>query len=59
MRCDGKLVSISSPTVARSIGIETVFQDLALIPNLDAAANLFIGREIGWGVQRVSQGIAK
>ena len=49
VHCDGKLVSISSPTVARSIGIETVFQDLALIPNLDAAANLFIGREIGWG----------
>jgi ABC-type sugar transport system ATPase subunit len=49
IRCEGQLVSISSPSVARSLGIETVFQDLALIPNLDAAANLFIGRELGWG----------
>jgi ABC-type sugar transport system ATPase subunit len=48
MRCEGKPVTISSPNIARSLGIETVFQDLALIPNLDAAANLFIGREIGW-----------
>jgi ABC-type sugar transport system ATPase subunit len=49
VECEGKPVAITSPTVARSLGIETVFQDLALIPNLDAAANLFIGRELGWG----------
>jgi len=49
IHCEGKPVTISSPGVARSLGIETVFQDLALIPNLDAAANLFIGRELGWG----------
>jgi ABC-type sugar transport system ATPase subunit len=49
IECEGKPVTIASPTVARSLGIETVFQDLALIPNLDAAANLFIGRELGWG----------
>jgi len=49
IRCEGQPVTISSPVVARSLGIETVFQDLALIPNLDAAANLFIGRELGWG----------
>jgi simple sugar transport system ATP-binding protein len=49
IRCEGRPVSITSPRVARSLGIETVFQDLALIPNLDAAANLFIGRELGWG----------
>ena len=47
--CEGSPVGISSPAVARSLGIETVFQDLALIPNLDSAANLFIGRELGWG----------
>jgi ABC-type sugar transport system ATPase subunit len=54
-RCEGKDVVISSPNVARSLGIETVFQDLALIPNLDASANLFIGRELGWfkGLLRV------
>jgi ABC-type sugar transport system ATPase subunit len=49
IECEGKPAAITSPTVARSLGIETVFQDLALIPNLDAAANLFIGRELGWG----------
>jgi ABC-type sugar transport system ATPase subunit len=49
IRCEGTPVSISSPGIARKLGIETVFQDLALIPNLDAAANLFIGRELGWG----------
>jgi ABC-type sugar transport system ATPase subunit len=49
VKCEGKPVAITSPTIARSLGIETVFQDLALIPNLDAAANLFIGRELGWG----------
>jgi ABC-type sugar transport system ATPase subunit len=49
IECEGKPVAITSPKVARSLGIETVFQDLALIPNLDAAANLFIGRELGWG----------
>ncbi len=48
IHCEGKPVTITSPSVARSLGIETVFQDLALIPNLDAAANLFIGRELGW-----------
>ena len=49
IHCEGRQVTIPSPKVARSLGIETVFQDLALIPNLDAAANLFIGREMGWG----------
>ncbi|HTO67645.1 MAG TPA: ATP-binding cassette domain-containing protein [Bradyrhizobium sp.] len=49
VHCEGKPISISSPNVARRHGIETVFQDLGLIPNLDAAANLYIGRETGWG----------
>jgi ABC-type sugar transport system ATPase subunit len=49
LRCEAREVVISSPSVARSLGIETVFQDLALIPNLDPAANLFIGRELSWG----------
>lgn len=49
IECEGRAVAITSPGAARALGIETVFQDLALIPNLDAAANLFIGREIGWG----------
>jgi simple sugar transport system ATP-binding protein len=43
---DGKAVSFSSPVDARSHGIETVYQDLALAPDLDAAANLYLGREM-------------
>jgi simple sugar transport system ATP-binding protein len=43
---DGKPVQMSSPIEARKHGIETVYQDLALAPDLDAAANLHLGREI-------------
>ncbi|MBV9578865.1 MAG: sugar ABC transporter ATP-binding protein [Chloroflexi bacterium] len=38
-------VSFSTPEGARRIGIETIYQDLALCENLDAAANIFLGRE--------------
>jgi simple sugar transport system ATP-binding protein len=43
---EGRTVSISSPTAARQLGVETVYQDLALAADLDPAANLFLGREI-------------
>ena len=43
---NGREVSITSPAVARELGIATVFQDLALCDNLDVVANLFLGREI-------------
>ncbi|MGO1850845.1 ATP-binding cassette domain-containing protein [Microbacterium sp.] len=43
---DGAPVEITSPTHAQSLGIETVYQDLALAPDLDAPANLFLGREV-------------
>jgi simple sugar transport system ATP-binding protein len=42
----GVPVSFSNPLDARAHGIETVYQDLALAPDLDAAANLHLGREI-------------
>jgi ABC-type sugar transport system ATPase subunit len=42
---DGSPVTIGSPHDARDLGIETVYQDLALAEHLDAAANLFLGRE--------------
>ncbi len=42
---DGNPVAISSPREARALGIETVYQDLGLADHLDAAANLFLGRE--------------
>ena len=43
---DGKPVQLTSPTDAEKRGIETVYQDLALAPDLDAASNVFLGREI-------------
>jgi len=41
----GKKVNLSSPSEARGLGIETVYQDLALAPDLPIWANLFLGRE--------------
>jgi simple sugar transport system ATP-binding protein len=43
---EGQPVTLTSPLDARRHGIETVYQDLALAPDLDAAANLHLGREI-------------
>ncbi|GAA5059778.1 ATP-binding cassette domain-containing protein [Nocardia callitridis] len=42
----GNSVVLNSPTAARKLGIETVYQDLAVAPDLDPAANLFLGREL-------------
>jgi fructose transport system ATP-binding protein len=42
---DGERVHFRSPYDARSAGIETVYQDLAVAPALDIAENLFLGRE--------------
>jgi ABC-type sugar transport system ATPase subunit len=42
----GRQVRIASPLEARDLGIETVYQDLAVVPQLDVEANLFLGREI-------------
>jgi D-xylose transport system ATP-binding protein len=44
-RYAGRVVSVNSPREATSLGIETVYQDLALCDNLDVVANLFLGRE--------------
>src|SRR5258708_2426350 len=43
---DGKPVIINSPQAASQLGIETVYQDLALCDNLDVVSNLFLGHEI-------------
>ena len=43
---DGKPVHFRSPLDARKLGIETVYQDLAVAPALDIATNLFLGREL-------------
>lgn len=43
---DGKEVTIENPRDARAQNIETIYQTLALADNLDAASNLFLGREL-------------
>src|SRR5690348_17432128 len=43
---DGKAVHFTRPIDARAVGIEVVYQDLALADNLTAAANVFLGREL-------------
>ena len=43
---EGKEVTFATPIDAREVGIETVFQDLALCPHLSPVQNLFLGREI-------------
>jgi fructose transport system ATP-binding protein len=45
IRLDGERVRFRSPGDARSAGIETVYQDLAVAPSLDIASNIFLGRE--------------
>ena len=46
IRINGKPVSIRNPRDARRYNIETIYQTLALADNLDAPANLFLGREL-------------
>jgi D-xylose transport system ATP-binding protein len=41
----GQPVKITNPNIATRLGIQTVYQDLALCDNLDVVANLFLGRE--------------
>jgi fructose transport system ATP-binding protein len=45
IRLDGRRMTFKGPQDARAHGIETVYQNLALSPALDIAANLFLGRE--------------
>jgi ABC-type sugar transport system ATPase subunit len=42
----GQKVNFASPRDARDMGIETIYQDLALAENLDVGSNVFLGREI-------------
>jgi fructose transport system ATP-binding protein len=46
IKLDGKTVSFKTPMSARGMGIETVYQNLALAPALNISDNLFLGREI-------------
>jgi len=47
IRFDSKAVHFHRPVDAHAVGIEVVYQDLALADNLTAAANVFLGRELG------------
>ena len=42
---NGKTVAFNSPAEAHAAGIETVYQDLSVAPDLSPAANMFMGRE--------------
>ncbi|GIV68830.1 ATP-binding cassette domain-containing protein [Caldilinea sp.] len=42
---EGREITMASPLEARNLGIETIYQDLALCENLDATVNIFLGRE--------------
>jgi simple sugar transport system ATP-binding protein len=52
---DGQEVSFHTPIDARKVGIETVYQDLALAPDLSIWANMFLGREavVGGALGRI------
>ncbi len=46
MKFQGKEVTLADPSASLSLGIATVFQDLALCENLDVVANIFLGKEL-------------
>jgi D-xylose transport system ATP-binding protein len=53
---DGRPATLSSPAAARALGIETVYQDLALFDNLAPIDNFYAGRELA-GPQWLPQGL--
>ncbi len=46
IRFEGKPVCFNTPYRAKAAGIETVYQDLSLCPNIDVVSNFFMGREL-------------
>jgi D-xylose transport system ATP-binding protein len=52
---DGETVSIHSPKDAARLGIEVVYQDLALADNLDVVENMYLGREEVDGLRRLNE----
>jgi D-xylose transport system ATP-binding protein len=45
VKFEGKEVAMTTPRIAAALGIEVVYQDLALCENLDIVQNMFLGRE--------------
>src|SRR5262245_27772388 len=52
---DGQEVSISNPKDAAKLGIEVVYQDLALCDNLDVVQNMYLGREAHDVIRRLRE----
>src|SRR5436190_5966537 len=44
---NGEEISMASPADARKFGIAVIFQEFSLVPYLDIAQNIFLGREFG------------
>lgn len=56
IRINGEVAKINNPRDARTYNVETIYQTLALADNLDAASNLFLGRELVNAVGLVDDG---
>jgi D-xylose transport system ATP-binding protein len=54
---DGKPVQIHGPKDAVRLGIEIVYQDLALCDNLDVVQNMFLGREVHDAIRRLKESV--
>jgi simple sugar transport system ATP-binding protein len=46
IKFNGEQVDMSTPSAVSALGIETVYQDLALAPHLDPVQNMYLGREV-------------
>jgi D-xylose transport system ATP-binding protein len=55
IRFDGEVVHVHGPKDAARLGIEIVYQDLALADNLDVVQNMFLGREETDGLRRLDE----
>src|SRR5919108_4877642 len=52
---DGEAVAIHGPKDAARLGIEVVYQDLALCDNLDVVQNMYLGREVRDWLRRLNE----
>ena len=57
IRFDGESVNIHGPKDAAKLGIEVVYQDLALCDNLDVVQNMYLGREAHDALQRLQEAV--
>ena len=55
VRFEGEPVHIHGPKEAADLGIEVVYQDLALCDNLDVVQNMYLGRELVDGVRKLDE----